>query len=134
MSNSGFDRERFVPLFSLPTNIPASMDYRRGRQNARWWSRGSPNFSLIVAAGMTLTLCMVLGIVTFFFVAPDPSLKLVLPNRDDGHHGDSRAMATSMHDRRFIPKHLKKQRGHRDPVLTCTGLFIFFGLLIVFTT
>lgn len=131
MSYSNIDRGRVVSLFSLPTNIPPSMDYRRDRRRGRWWAFGSPNANIIFAAGISLTLCTLLAIATFFFVASDPLMKPVPANRGAGHKGGSRAMATSMHERRGGGK---KAKGRRDPVLTCIGIFVFIGILIVSST
>lgn len=130
MPNSNFNRGRVVSLFSLSTNMPASRGYRRDRRNSRWCSAGSPNRNLFLAAGITLTVIVLLAIATSYFFAPDPLIKLML----SGHKDGSRAMATNMHERRFKwQDRFKKQRRRRDLAKTCTGLFIFFGLLITFT-
>lgn len=129
MPNSNFDRGRILPLFRLPTNIPASMDYQRDRRNRRWWA--SPNHNVFLAAGIMLTVLALIVIVTSYFFASGPLATLLL----SGHKDGSRAMATNMHERRFKSwkDRFRKQRGYRHPVKTCIGLFIFFFLVIVFT-
>ncbi|KAK1249887.1 hypothetical protein MKX08_009890 [Trichoderma sp. CBMAI-0020] len=130
MSNSNFGCDRVVSLFAPPTNIPASMSYRRDRRNGRWWASGSPNRKFIFAAGIMLIAVVLFAIATSYFLAPDPLVKLLL----SGHKDGSRAMATNMHERRFKwQDRFKKQRGNRNPVKTCIGLFVFFGFVIMFT-
>lgn len=124
MSNSHSDRGRFLPLFSLPTNI-------RDRRNRRWRASGSPNCQPLLAVGITLTVLALIIIVAFYFFPPDPLAELLL----SGHKEGSRAMATNMHERRFKSRkdRSKKQGGICQPVKTCIGIFVFIFLLIVFT-
>ncbi|KAM0459328.1 hypothetical protein ACHAPV_005510 [Trichoderma viride] len=96
--------------------MPASRGYRRDRRNSRWCSAGSPNRNLFLAAGITLTVIVLLAIATSYFFAPDPLIKLML----SGHKDGSRAMATNMHERRFKwQDRFKKQRRRRDLAKTC---------------
>ncbi|KAL7903230.1 hypothetical protein HDV63DRAFT_116456 [Trichoderma sp. SZMC 28014] len=129
MSNSDWGRGRFVSPFSLPSNIPIA--YRRDRRAVRWWSWGSPYRNLLLAAAITLIFLIILVVGTYFLFLPCPAMKLLLSGHQDVPH----AMAANMHERRFKSwrDRFKKQRGYRNPVKTCIGLFIFFGLVIVFT-
>ncbi|PNP41540.1 hypothetical protein TGAMA5MH_06468 [Trichoderma gamsii] len=113
MPNSNFDPGRILPLFRLPTNIPASMDYQRDRRNRRWWA--SPNRNVFLAAGIMLTVLALIVIVTSYFFASGPLATLLL----SGHKDGSRAMATNMHERRFESwkDRFRKQRGYRHPAI-----------------
>lgn len=106
------------------------MDRRRDATRGEWWTFDFLDYNTIfVAAVSSLVTALTLLVLAYLFGTSDTSLALMPVNRGAGHKHSSRAVAMQM---KKIPAN-QKVRGHRDPVLTCTGLFVFVGLLLVLT-
>lgn len=126
MSDYNHDCDRVAPLFNLPSNVPASLDFRRATRRGGSWAFDFHNSKVFIAAISSLATSLLFFIIRYFFATPDTLLLPVPANRGASHKGSSREMTMSVNEIRGD----KKVRGYRNPILTCVGLFIFIGMLV----
>lgn len=127
MSDFNHDRDGVISLFNLPSNLPASQNFRRDTRRGRSWAVDFHNSKVFIAAASSLATSLLFFTIRYFFATPDTLLVPVPANRGASHKGSSRAMTMSVNEIRGD----KKVRGYRNPVLTCVGLFIFLGMLVI---
>ncbi|KAK6449083.1 hypothetical protein FP744_10005333 [Trichoderma asperellum] len=110
MSDFNHDRDGVISLFNLPSNLPASQNFRRDTRRGRSWAVDFHNSKVFIAAASSLATSLLFFTIRYFFATPDTLLVPVPANRGASHKGSSRAMTMSVNEIRGDKKTVLDER------------------------